>query len=380
MLRHGMTRSPSRIALGATVGAAVACLAAAFFRPERADGAAAPQVSGLYSLQSTTGQPAVAVTGKRLTRYTDITLLDGNGEVLRTVADGTIGIRLRTSTLLVLEFPNQAGGTYFLDLLAENVGASSQVRFQFPNPPSTRLAYADPNLPEFNHLHLYGTSDDAAIDHIDGGEPSARILFNGFTGEAQAQIVFSTKETAGLLSPRMSIEPDGDVNVLGTLTKGGGTFRIDHPLDPENRTLSHSFVESPEMMNVYSGTTTTGADGRAVVELPPYFEALNGDPRYQLTVVGDFATAVVSEKVRGNRFSIRTDRPRVEVCWQVTGVRKDPFAVRHPVIVEQMKPATERGRYLHPEAWGVPAERGIGAATRPGAASVAPGPPAPSAR
>jgi hypothetical protein len=30
------------------------------------------------------------------------------------------------------------------------------------------------------------------------------------------------------------------------LTKGGGPFKIDHPLDPANKTLSHSYVESPD--------------------------------------------------------------------------------------------------------------------------------------
>ncbi|WAC02029.1 hypothetical protein N7U66_19830 [Lacinutrix neustonica] len=44
----------------------------------------------------------------------------------------------------------------------------------------------------------------------------------------------------------------GDLNVTGNIAKGGGTFKIDHPLDPKNKYLVHSFVESPEMMNIYS--------------------------------------------------------------------------------------------------------------------------------
>ena len=50
---------------------------------------------------------------------------------------------------------------------------------------------------------------------------------------------------------------EGRMFVTGGLYKGGGGFRVDHPLDPENKYLSHSFVESPEMMNVYSGTVIT---------------------------------------------------------------------------------------------------------------------------
>jgi len=100
----------------------------------------------------------------------------------------------------------------------------------------------------------------------------------------------------------------GDVTVTGTLSKGGGAFKIDHPLDPENKYLYHSFVESPEMMNVYNGNAVTDADGYAVVTLPEYFEVLNRDFRYQLTVIGEFAQAIVAKKIAGNQFTIRTDR------------------------------------------------------------------------
>ncbi len=151
----------------------------------------------------------------------------------------------------------------------------------------------------------------------------------------------------------------GDVQVNGTLSKSGGSFKIDHPLDPENRTLSHSFVESPDMMNVYNGNVTTNASGEAVVELPEYFEALNRDFRYQVTVVGQFAQAIVGQKIRDNRFVIRTDKPNVEVSWQVTGIRQDAWANAHRIPVEEAKPEVERGSFLTPDAFGQPEERGI---------------------
>jgi hypothetical protein len=55
----------------------------------------------------------------------------------------------------------------------------------------------------------------------------------------------------------------GKVRVTGSLSKGGGGFEIDHPLDPENKYLSHSFAESPDMLNVYNGTVTTDGNGEA---------------------------------------------------------------------------------------------------------------------
>ncbi len=57
----------------------------------------------------------------------------------------------------------------------------------------------------------------------------------------------------------------GRVNVTGALSKGGGSFKIDHPLDPENKFLYHSFVESPDMKNIYDGVVTTDGRGYATV-------------------------------------------------------------------------------------------------------------------
>lgn len=141
----------------------------------------------------------------------------------------------------------------------------------------------------------------------------------------------------------------GDVEVTGTLSKSGGSFKIDHPDDPANKYLSHSFVESPDMMNVYNGNVTTGQDGTAKVTLPDYFQSLNIDFRYQLTVIGEFADAIVYEEIEGNQFTIKTDKPNVKVSWQVTGVRNDKWAQENRIKPVEEKKGVEKGKYLHPE-------------------------------
>jgi hypothetical protein len=151
----------------------------------------------------------------------------------------------------------------------------------------------------------------------------------------------------------------GRVHVAGTLSKSAGSFKIDHPLDPANQYLYHSFVESPDMMNIYNGNVTTDAEGLAVVNLPDWFQALNRDFRYQLTVIGQFAQAIVAQEIQGNRFVIRTDKPQVKVSWQVTGIREDAYANAHRIPVEEEKPVGERGLYLHPTELGQPAELGL---------------------
>jgi hypothetical protein len=154
-------------------------------------------------------------------------------------------------------------------------------------------------------------------------------------------------------SRAISVFAAGDVTVTGSLSKGGGSFRIDHPLDPANKYLYHSFVESPDMMNVYNGTVVLDQDGRAVVGLADWFEALNRDYRYQLTPIGGPAPDLhIAAKVSGGQFAIAGGTAGQEVSWQVTGIRQDAWANAHRIPVEETKPAEDQGRYLHPELHG----------------------------
>ncbi|UOQ99430.1 hypothetical protein MUN81_08015 [Hymenobacter sp. 5317J-9] len=157
----------------------------------------------------------------------------------------------------------------------------------------------------------------------------------------------------------------GNLFVSGTLSVSGAkAFQIDHPLDPENKFLFHSCVESPDMMNIYNGNAKLDAQGRATVELPSYFEALNQDFRYQLTSVGaPGPNLYVAERVHGNQFRIAGGTPGAEVSWQVTGIRHDANANQHRLVPEVAKSPEQRGHYLTPEAFGLPASRGMSAAS-----------------
>ncbi len=92
---------------------------------------------------------------------------------------------------------------------------------------------------------------------------------------------------------------------------------------------------------------------------------LNADFRYQLTVIGQFAQAIVAREIENNQFEIRTSAPGVKVSWQVTGVRQDAYAQAHPLRVEQEKDARLRGFYIHPELYGAPPEKQIEWARHP---------------
>jgi len=147
----------------------------------------------------------------------------------------------------------------------------------------------------------------------------------------------------------------GNLTLNGTLTAAAKNFRIDHPLDPKNKYLSHTSVESSEMMNIYTGNAMLDYGGEAVVSLPKWFESLNADFRYQLTAIGAAAPNLhIAQEIANHQFSIAGGAPGMKVSWQVTGVRHDAYAKAHPLVVEVKKSEKERGHYLNPDAYGAP--------------------------
>lgn len=160
-----------------------------------------------------------------------------------------------------------------------------------------------------------------------------------------------TSSMAGVFNGNLRIW--GNTYVVGELYKSSGSFRIDHPLDPEHKYLHHSFVESPERKNIYDGVIVLDENGEATVILPNYFDALNTEFRYQLTAIGAPSPNIyISQKVKGNLFKIAGGVPGSEISWQVTGVRKDAYALKYPYQVEVNKEGDAIGKYLHPEAFG----------------------------
>jgi hypothetical protein len=155
---------------------------------------------------------------------------------------------------------------------------------------------------------------------------------------------------------------EGNVHVTGTCCAAAeGTYRIDHPLDPANKYLNQSAVESPDMKTIYDGIATLDAAGEAWVDMPSYSQSLNQDFRYQLTPIGAPGRDLyIAQEIQDNRFKIAGGKASMKVSWQVTGIRHDPYAVQNPVTVEQDKPADEKGKYLHPEVYSQPETMGIG--------------------
>lgn len=195
---------------------------------------------------------------------------------------------------------------------------------------------------------VYGTASDGGrgVYGLANGSGGAGVYGRGATGAR-----------AGFF--------EGNVNITGSLSKGSGTFKIDHPIDPANMYLSHSFVESPDMKNIYDGVATLDDTGTATVTMPSYFDALNTEFRYQLTCIGGYAPVYIASEISDRQFSIAGGSPGLKVSWQITGIRQDPFALANPVRVEEEKSSDEKGLYLHPGLYGQPQEKAIGNRAQP---------------
>jgi len=140
-----------------------------------------------------------------------------------------------------------------------------------------------------------------------------------------------------------------------TLSKTGGSFKIDHPLPEMKDThhLVHSFVESPDANNIYRGVVDLVA-GQATVNLdevsrmtPGTFVALNRDTQAFVSNQSDWDA--VKASVSGNVLTIKcqNNQSTASVSWLVIGERQDAYMYatdwtddRGKVIVEPRKSPT----------------------------------------
>jgi hypothetical protein len=187
-------------------------------------------------------------------------------------------------------------------------------------------------------------------------EGGIAVYGNGFYG-VFGETTSTLSGTRGVLGKNatggFAVYADGNFG-----SNGLKLFEIDHPLDPENKYLRHYCTEGAEPLNAYSGNVTLDSAGRALVELPEWFEAVNRDVRYQLTAIGAPGPMLhIAREVENNTFEIAGGTPGMRVSWRIEGVRNDAYA-RHygtPVEVDKGEAA---GTYLRPELYGQPAERG----------------------
>ena len=140
----------------------------------------------------------------------------------------------------------------------------------------------------------------------------------------------------------------GNVHIAGTLSKTAGGFKIDHPIEPETKNLVHSFVESPEMRNVYYGRAVTH-DGTASIGLPDWWVTLNGSNKeeynYSLTTIGKYSRLFISKEIENNQFEVSSLDGDCTFSWTISAIRHDTYAESNRIQVEKNKTQEEIDDY-----------------------------------
>ena len=215
-------------------------------------------------------------------------------------------------------------------------------------------------------IDSYGNSGDGSGNGGNGGVFSGGGAgASGLTGEGI--VVFGGTDTCflGCFAVNYAADIQGSLFVKDGIYQPSSDTYIDHPVDPANKYLVHSSVQSSDMKDIYDGVATLDASGETVIQMPEWFGALNRDFRYQLTCIGGFAPVYIATELTNNQFKIGGGREGMKVSWQVTGIRQDAWANAHRTPVELEKPDREKGFYLHPELFGATQEQGVEWARNP---------------
>ena len=174
---------------------------------------------------------------------------------------------------------------------------------------------------------------------------------NRYNQHGRLEFMRGTSNSATPLSTTMSLE-GANVTVVGSLSKGSGSFKIDHPLSSKTNThhLVHSFIEGPQADLIYrgkvglvGGTSTVNIDTVAGMS-DGTFVLLNRE--VQCFTSNETGWTAVKGSVSGNVLTITAqDNSCTDtISWMVVGERKDPHMygtewtdVDGKVIVEPLK-------------------------------------------
>ncbi len=192
-----------------------------------------------------------------------------------------------------------------------------------------------------------GIANNDGSGYANGGR-----FYSGGTGTGTKVGIYCSASGSGTLWAGYF---DGDVYITGSLSKGSGSFLIDHPLDPQNKTLRHNFVESPENLCLYRGKVKLNSSGEGKVEMPRYFKALTKETEATVTLTS-IGRPFNTGYEWNSDYTVCTvyGDPNREVSYIVMADRDDPVMKQlyKPVEEEKGNGNFTKGKLLYPKAYG----------------------------
>ncbi len=286
----------------------------------------------LGSNRNTQGTGVVGV-GNNLTTYHRLT--NGSGVAGTSINVGVYGIGIN----------NNSYGGYFVGGTAGNYSSNNIGVYGI---------CGDGTALNFDFIGVYGRANTTSANWGYGVYGYGR--YRGVYGRAEDGHAGVVGSNGGGTST-YGVYAFGDIGASGTKL-----FVIDHPADPENKLLRHFCIESNEVLNIYRGNVVLDNNGQAEVQLPDYFHLINKNFSYNLTPIGGPAQLYILQEIDQNgKFIIAGGKPGQKVSWYVYAERNDPYLQKYPEkrLVEVEKNAKHKGKYIAPELYGQPAEKGI---------------------
>jgi hypothetical protein len=181
-----------------------------------------------------------------------------------------------------------------------------------------------------NDIYLQGANNEFMAEFSENG--SVDLYHNGSKK-------FATTSTGATVT--------GDLGITGALSKGSGSFKIDHPVKPDTHYLYHSFVESPLTDLIYRGKTKL-TNGKGSINIDRHFGMTEGtfvaliDDKQVFTTNEDSWDAVRG-KIQGNELHIECQNKDFDgyVSWLVIGDRKDKHIIEVDWTDDKGKPILE---------------------------------------
>jgi hypothetical protein len=307
-----------------------------------------PSLSG-----STTGQLTIGTRTSAVD--TDILLISSTGLAVTGTLSTTSNVTLSSgSSLRIFNASNNDDGIWY------NTGGTGVSILTARISAVDRASISSTGLAVTGALSSTGTvlgSNGVRINGAFTGNLASSVGFDFFSGSGRmfhwdsggtGTNVFSWNATG--------LAVTGALSCTGALSKGSGSFRIEHPLPAKSAThqLVHSFIEGPQADLIYRGKVVL-VDGKASVNIDAAATMTEGTFEVLCREVQCFTTnesgwTAVRGKVTGNILTIEAKDADCsdEISWMVIGERQDPHMMETDwtddngkVIVEPLKPSIE---------------------------------------